>query len=128
MPFRDNTFVLGEIGIGAWNIHGMWKRINSFRYNKLNDSHVLDQLLRFKIFCLIETHHVASEADYLHIPDFKCFNICRPKDRNKKRFKASGGLAAYVHSSLRPGVTKMPESGTESIILKLKKRFFWAFK
>ena len=124
MPLQDGKFKIGEISIGAWNVHGIWCKINSFRYNIINDSNVLDVLQKYKIFCLIETHHVASESDLLHIPNYKCFDLCRKKDPNKRRFKASGGLAAYVHDSLRPGVTKMPESGTEAIILKLKKEFF----
>ena len=63
-------------------------------------------------------------SDLLHIPNYKCFDLCRKKDASKRHFKASGGLAAYVHDSLRPGVIRMPESGTETIILKLKKDFF----
>ena len=124
MPLIDGKFKIGETYIGAWNLSGIWTRINSFRYNKLNDGNVLDVLLKYNIFCILETHHVATESDLLHIPDYKCFNLCRKKDPTKKRFKASGGLAAYVHNSLRPGVTRMPESGTEAIILKLKKDFF----
>ena len=60
----------------------------------------------------------------MHIPDYKCFSICRPKDKNVRRHKASGGLAAYVHTSIRPGVVKVPLPGTEILTLKLKKDFF----
>ena len=123
MPLQNGKFQIGEVNIGAWNIHGIFKKINSFRYNKVNDSNVLRVLQKYKIFCLIESHHIATESDLLHIPGYKCFDLCRKKDPNKRRFKASGGLAAYVHQSLRPGVTKMPESGTESIIFKLDKVF-----
>ena len=111
MPLINGKFKIGEMSIGAWNVHGIWSRINSFRYNKINDGNVLEVLLKYKIFCLIETHHIATESDLLHIPNYKCFDLCRKKDPTKKRFKASGGLAAYVHDSIRPGVTRMPESG-----------------
>ena len=124
MPFINDKFRIGEVSIGAWNLHGIWSKINSFRYNKINDAQVLDVLTRFKIFCLIETHHVATESDLLHIPNYVKFDLCRKKDPTKRRFKASGGLAAYVHESIRPGVTRMPESGTEAIFLKMKKEFF----
>ena len=70
MPLQNGKFVIGETFIGAWNVHSIWSRINSFRYNKINDSNVLDVLLKYKIFCLIETHHVATESDMLHIPNY----------------------------------------------------------
>ena len=38
--------------------------------------------------------------------------------------KASGGIAVFVHDSLRPGVCKVPLTGTETVILKLKSEFF----
>ena len=119
MVLSEGKFHLSEISINCWNIHGIWKRLNSFRYNKLNDPYILQTLRKHKIFGLIETHHLSSEDAFLHIDGFKCFNICRPK-----RKKASGGLAVYVANSIRAGVTKMPLSGTESIFLKLKKEFF----
>ena len=118
------TFRVNEVGVGSWNIDGIWRRINGYRYNKLNDPFVLDQITRDKIFCISETHHIASEEGLLHIPDYKCFSICRPKDKNVRRHKASGGLAAYVHTSIRPGVAKVPLPGTEILVLKLKKHFF----
>ena len=125
MPLINGQFKIGEVLIGSWNVHSIWKKINSFRYNKLNDTDVLDVLTKYKIFGLLETHHVATESDNLHIPNYVCFRLCRKKDPTKRRFKASGGIAVYVHDSLRPGITRMPESGTESIFLKLKKGFCW---
>ena len=124
MPLVNGKFRIGEVNIGSWNVHSIWSRINSFRYNKLNDPNVLSVLTKFQIFGLLETHHVATESDNLHIPNYICFNLCRKKDPNKRRFKASGGIAVYVHEKLRPGITRMPESGTESIFLKMKKEFF----
>ena len=95
-------FFLSEIGINSYNINGIWKRINSFRYNKVNDP-----------------FFQSTEDACLHIDGYKCFNICRPKGK-----KASGGLAVYVHNSIKAGVAKMPLAGTESIIIKLRKDFF----
>jgi hypothetical protein len=119
MVLSNGKFYLSELGINCWNIYGIWKRLNSFRYNKLNDPYILQILRKHKIFGLIETHHLSSEDAFLHIEGYKCYNICRPKGK-----KASGGLAVYVDNSLRGGVTKMPLSGTESVFLKLKKEFF----
>ena len=115
---------LSEIRISAWNIDGIWRRWNSFRYSKLNDPYVQKQLIKFKIFGLLETHHTAAEEGNLHIQNFKCFSLCRPKSKNVKRHKASGGIAVYVHDSIKQGVRKIPIPGTECIILKLCQSFF----
>lgn len=124
MLTKDGKFVLSEAKIGCWNVNGVWQRINSFRYNKLHNPEVLDIITRKHIFGLIETHHTADDIGNLHVTDYKCFSICRPKDKNAKKYKPSGGLAVYVHQSIREGVSKIPLGGTESIVLKLKQQFF----
>ena len=118
-----NPFI-SEIGIAAWNLNGFQQTINSFKYNKLHNQQVLDILTVNKIFCLIETHHRAEDVGALHIEHFKCHSVCRPKSRNVKRYKPSGGLAVYIHTSIQPEVRIMSEPGTESIIIKLKKEYF----
>ena len=110
-----------ELKIGAWNINSIWKNINSFKYNKLQNPDFINVIKNKRIFSLIETHHTADESDSLYIEGYKCFSICRPKPKNKKRYKPSGGLAAYVHTSILSGVEKLSFPGSESIILKLKK-------
>ena len=107
----------------SWNINGIFKRINNFRYNKLDDPNFWDTVKHEKIFALLETHHTVDEIDKLEIEGFKCFSLCRPRDKGVK-FKASGGLAVYVHQSIRDGVSKVPSSGSENIILNLKANFF----
>ena len=103
MVFTNDKFFLSEIGINSYNINGIWKRINSFRYNKVNDPFFQNFLRKYQIFGLIETHHLSTEDACLHIDGYKCFNICRPKGK-----KASGGPAVYVHNSIKAGVAKMP--------------------
>ena len=87
----DGAFYFGEISIGAWNINSIWQRINSFRYNKIHNPNFIDFIKKKKIFALIETHHTANETGDLHISGYKCFSVCRPKDKNKKKYKPSGG-------------------------------------
>ena len=113
-----------ELKIGTWNINSIWRNLNSFKYNKLESPDFQKIINKKKIFCLIETHHTADESDSLYIDGYKCFSLCRPKPKNKKRYKPSGGLAAYVHNSILCGVEKLSIAGSESIILKLKKDFF----
>ena len=121
---RNGNFVRSEIKIGSWNINGIWQRINSFRYNKLQNPDVLNLTTSKQIFGLIESHHKANEVANLHITGYKCYSLCRPKDKNVKKYKPSGGLAVYVHETLKAGISKVPMGGTEVIILKLKKEFF----
>ena len=90
MPIQNGQFKICEVAVGAWNIHGIFQRINSFRYNKLNDSNVLDVLHKYKIFCLIESHHVATESDLLHISGYKCFDLCRKKTLVKNELRHQG--------------------------------------
>ena len=82
---KDGTFSFSEISIGAWNINSIWQRINSFRYNKLHNPFFLEIIKKKKIFSLLETHHKATETGDLHINGYKCFSLCRPKDKNKKK-------------------------------------------
>ena len=60
----------------SWNINGIFKRINNFRYNKLDDPSFWDTVKDEKIFALLETHHTVVEIDKLEIEGFKCFNLC----------------------------------------------------
>ena len=111
----NRNFIFSELRIGAWNINGFTKNINSFKYNKLQNPDFLEFTKNKKIFGLIETHHTADQADDLHIDEYKCFPLCRPKDKNKKKYKPSGGIAAYVHLSIISGVEKLSLSGSECI-------------
>ena len=78
------TFRLSELKISAWNINSIWKNINSFRYNKLENPDLINFVCKKQIFGLIETHHTANQADQLHINGFKCFSLCRPKDNKQE--------------------------------------------
>ena len=120
----NKNFYKSELMIGSWNLNGVWQRINSFRYNKLHNPEVMNLISKKQIFGLIETHHKANEVGDLHITDYKCYSICRPKSKKVKNHKPSGGLAVYVHCSIKAGVSKVPMGGTECIILKLRKDFF----
>ena len=73
----------------SWNINGIFRRINGFRYNKLDDPEFWNVVKNEKIFALIETHHTSDETDKLEITGFKCFSLCRKKDTGVK-YKASG--------------------------------------
>ena len=113
-----------QLEIGAWNCNSFKQNINSFKYNKLENPFFLETVTKFKIFSLIETHHTADEIGQLHISGYKCHTLCRPKSKNVRKHKPSGGLAVYIHESITEGVKLMSEPGTESVIVQLCKEYF----
>ena len=110
---RDK-FNITDLQIVSWNVHGIFSRHSGFRYNKLHSSFFKDAIGDAKLFGLVETHHVASEIDQIQLEGFKCFNVCRN----------SGGIAVYIHETLLKGVQKIPSSGSENLLIKLKQSFF----
>ena len=113
---------MSNLAISSWNIHGIFSRIEGFRYNKLQSPYFWDMIGNAKIFGLIESHHTATEIDQIQIDGFKCFNVCRKKKSNRGR--NSGGIAVYVCNTILQGVSKIPTSGSENILIKLNKTFF----
>ena len=112
---------ISNLDISAWNIFGIFKNINSFKYSKLQDPDFIEHVQKFQIFGLIETHHTDEDIDKLQIFGYKCFQACRKK---LKMGRKHGGLAVYVKTNILPGVKKLPLPGSESIILKINSDFF----
>ena len=109
------------IKIKAWNIFGVFKKINGFQYSKLQDPDFIEHVKNFQIFGLIETHHTDEDIDKMQIFGFKCFQTCRKKQKFGRKH---GGLTIYVKNTILPGVLKLPLPGSETIILKLKSEYF----
>ena len=112
---------LSHINIQSWNIFGVFKSINGFQYNKLEDQDFVKHVSGFQIFGLIETHHTSDDVNKIQINGYKCYQPCWKK---LKIGRKHGGLAVYVQNSLLPGVSKMPLPGSETIVLKLEKKIF----
>ena len=112
---------LTDLPIVSWNIHGVFSRHAGFRYNKLHSPYFMESIKNAKIFALIETHHTATEIDQIQIVGYKCYNVCRKKRRVGRN---SGGIAVYVDNALLEGVQKIPSTGSENILIKLKQDFF----
>ena len=110
-----------DLSIVSWNIHGIFSRHSGFRYNKLHSPQFKSAIGNAKLFGLLETHHVATDIDQLQIHGYKCYNVCRKK---KKQGRNSGGIAVYVDESLIKGVQKIPTTGSENLLIKLKQNFF----
>ena len=116
------TFRMSDLKISSWNVHGIFSRIEGFRYNKLQSPYFWDVIGNARICGLIETHHLSTEIDQIQIDGYKCFNVCRKKKSNRGR--NSGGIAVYVCNTILQGVSKVPSSGSENLLIKLNKSFF----
>ena len=121
---NEHAEFLSELGITSWDINNFQQVINKYKYNKLHNPQTLNILTRSLVFGLIETHHTSEDIGKLHIEHYRCHSVCRPKSKNVKRHKPSGGIAVYVHNSIAPGVSFMNEAGSESIFVQLKKEYF----
>ena len=42
----------------------------------------------------------------------------------KRKGRNSGGIAVYVSNTILPGVSKIPSSGSENLLIKLNKTYF----
>ena len=114
---------ISEIGICSYNIHGLFKNINSFRYSKLTTPYVQELFEKNKIVGLLETFHEQGDIDELYFDGFICHSKCRPKSK-KKGNKPSGGLSVYIHHSIKPGIKFLSRPGSETIWIKLDCDFF----
>ena len=68
-----------ELQIQSGNIFGLFRNINGFIYNKLNEPEFVQQTKKTNILGLIETHHIADDIDQLQLFRFKCYQACRKK-------------------------------------------------
>ena len=89
----QGKFKLSNLAITSYNVHGLFNRVEGFRYNKLESPYFWDMIGKAKIFGLIKTHHLASEVNQIQVEGFKCFNVCRKKKSNRGR--NSGGIYIY---------------------------------
>ena len=94
-----------------------------------------------KLKCLCpEITQIVNDHDIFVIleswlgPDDSCPNIngyTNFRSERKKEWKArrnSGGIIIYIRKNIAKGVTKIENSSTESIWMKLSKSFFGLFK
>ena len=116
MPNRIPTV----ISVVFWNIDDARYRLNNQRHCKLDNQQVIDYLTNHSIICLAETH--CNSRDSIDLDGYNLMSNIRPK--NPKATKFSGGLAVYVKTNIKKGVTFMPITSSEFMWVKLDKTFF----
>ena len=112
-----SCFSKSSVNIGAWNIDGLFTRINNARTSKLIFDPVLNLLRSMDIFCLTETH--CEKSDTIDIDGYHIEQNFRP--RSPKAPHAFGGLAVGVRLALVKGVQFIKPTHSESMWFKLCK-------
>jgi hypothetical protein len=108
------------ISLACWNIDGVHERIGDSRVSKLEYPDIIDDLKQHDIICLTETH--CKESDELYLPGYTCYLHNRQKA--KKAWRASGGLAVFMKPKLKKGIKFVDKSCSEILWLCLNKEFF----
>ena len=78
-----DRFNITDLQIVSWNIHGLFSQHSGFKYNKLESPFFKEAIGNAKIFGLLETFHVSTEIDQLQLEGFKCYNVCRKKEKRR---------------------------------------------
>jgi hypothetical protein len=111
---------ISHLKISCWNIDGLYQRISGLRLCKTEESEFHEMISNKDIFCLTETH--CRETDNPSFPGFNVHLNNRPK--NKKAWRASGGIAIFIRKAIAKGVSVIKASSSEIVWLKLCKIFF----
>ena len=101
----------------CWNINGLECKINGIKRNKLDDQDVIDSLSKSDFIGLVETH--ADSNTDISLNGYYVFRKDRP--RNKKAWRASGGIAVLVKESLRNACKIDPVSDSDVVWVRVHK-------
>ena len=74
-----SVFCRSELAINCWNIYGLFENRDGHKYNKLDSPELASHMAQYKLFGLVETHHISDDISKLAIVGFKCFQMCRKK-------------------------------------------------
>ena len=103
--------------ISSWNINGLECKINGIKSNKLYDQDVIDNLSKSDFIGLVETH--ADSNTDISLKGYYVFRKDRP--RNKKAWKASGGIAVLVKETPRNACKFEPVSDSDVVWVRVQK-------
>ena len=109
----NNSNYSSNINILCWNIQNIKSKAN----NKLIDDIFLYNIEGHQILGFTETHSLNSET--LYIPGYDTpFRGCRPTKEDK------GGIAIFIHNSIKKGVSYKKSKSVDLIWCILDKGFF----
>ena len=103
--------------ISSWNTNCLECKINGIKSNKLCNQDVIDSLNKSDFISLVETH--ADSNTDISLKGYYIFRKDRP--RNKKAWKASGGIAVLVKETLRNACKFEPVSDSDVVWVQVQK-------
>ena len=109
-----------SLAIAAWNIDGIYHRIDNQRLCKLSDEKVINYVSKFDIIGLLETHCGPNEN--LYLDNYYILHSHRKKSNKAVRY--SGGIAVVIKNIIKKGVKILPITHSEFLWIKLDKTFF----
>ena len=115
----DSRLINSEnlLTISSWDINGLECKINGIKSIKLNDQDVIDNLSKSDFIGLVETH--ADSYTDIALKGYYVFHLDRP--RNKKAWKASGGMAVLVKETLRNACKFESVSDSDVVWVRVQK-------
>ena len=108
--------IISRLKFGFLNVGGLVNKEG----NKLEDPLFLNEIQKFDIMFLVETH-IGYDLDMPNLGPFHCYTVCRPKSRNNRYY---GGLAILCNVHIKPHVKILPNNNSEFQWVKLEREFF----
>ena len=113
----SSSLVYSSIRMGFWNVGGLLSKT----YNKMTDATFLNQIEKFDIIFLAETH-IGHELQNYKIGNYYSHFVCRSASKHNNR--SFGGLAMLCKKEFKPHIKILKNTKADFQWIKLEKDFF----
>ena len=104
-----------NLKVGSWNVNGLCSKI----FDKSSDNKFLEEIQSYDIIGLLETK--LGDIENLNFNGYHSVYVKRPTE---EKYPVSGGILILVKSSIKRGVSFIPNKSSELQWLKLSKEYF----
>ena len=111
----EKIFFFSNVSFCVWNVGGYISK----DYNKLTDRTFLEEIVKYEIILLTETHIGYNTS--VNIDGYLYYPICRPISRNYRYY---GGLGILIMKDIRKGVKILQNTSQDYQWIKLEKNYF----
>ena len=108
------------IGIGSWNIHGLFHNISGNKICKTCEPEFMTILKKFDVLCLQETYCGSKDVTLLSILGYKMKQLNRPMSGNHRY---SGGMLLLYKDYFTKGNSIVDNKHHDKLWIKLDKHF-----
>ena len=112
--------IFNFLTVGCWNIQGLYEKINSVKFCKLDQPEFLEILKEHDILCLQETH-VPHDEPIQNVEGYTITPHCRKISTNNRYF---GGMLIFIKTSIKNGVKIGKHFDEDALEVTLSKNFF----